>query len=114
LTPGSNPAQPKAILELIRFNGDGTLGVPGATLSLNGASRVGPASSHLRSPAKALYARLLKAEVDRLRWAVKVIEVRAPDEIEGAVAEAASRRADALLVATTFQRSCWPEAENRG
>ena len=31
------PAQPKAIVELIRFNGDGTLIVPAATRSLNGA-----------------------------------------------------------------------------
>jgi hypothetical protein len=51
-------------------------------------------------PAKALYARLLKAEGDRLRLAVKVFEVRTPNEIEGAVAEAASWRADGLLVAT--------------
>ena len=29
-------AQPKAIVEFIRFNGDGTLDVPGATRSLNG------------------------------------------------------------------------------
>jgi len=29
-------AQPEAIVELIRFNGDGTVQVPGATLSLNG------------------------------------------------------------------------------
>ena len=29
-------AQPKAIVELIRFNGDGTLSVPGATRSING------------------------------------------------------------------------------
>ena len=29
-------AQPKAIVELIRFNGDGSLDVPGATRSLNG------------------------------------------------------------------------------
>jgi hypothetical protein len=29
-------AQPKAIVEFIRFNGDGTLEVPGATRSLNG------------------------------------------------------------------------------
>jgi len=29
-------AQPKAIVELIRFNGDGTLTVPGATRSING------------------------------------------------------------------------------
>jgi hypothetical protein len=34
--PASGPAEPKAIVEFIRFNGDGTLGVPGATLSLNG------------------------------------------------------------------------------
>jgi hypothetical protein len=27
---------PKAIVELIRFNGDGTLSVPGATRSVNG------------------------------------------------------------------------------
>jgi len=32
----SNVAQPKAIVELIRFNGDGTLTVPGATRSING------------------------------------------------------------------------------
>jgi hypothetical protein len=30
------PALPKAIIELIRFNGDGTLTVPGVTVSLNG------------------------------------------------------------------------------
>ena len=30
-------AQPKAVVEFIRFNGDGTLDVPGATASLNGA-----------------------------------------------------------------------------
>src|ERR1700736_2898252 len=29
-------AQPKAIIELIRFNGDGTLTVPAATVSING------------------------------------------------------------------------------
>jgi hypothetical protein len=29
-------AQPKAIVEVIRFNGDGTLSVPAATVSLNG------------------------------------------------------------------------------
>jgi hypothetical protein len=29
-------AQPKAILEVIEFNGDGTLSVPSATLSVNG------------------------------------------------------------------------------
>lgn len=29
-------AQPKAIVELIRFNGDGTLTVPAATVSING------------------------------------------------------------------------------
>ena len=32
----SSVAQPKAIVELIRFNGDGTLTVPGATRSVNG------------------------------------------------------------------------------
>jgi hypothetical protein len=30
------PALPKAIIELIRFNGDGTLTVPAVTVSLNG------------------------------------------------------------------------------
>ena len=34
--PASGPAQPKSIVEWIRFNGDGTLDVPGATRSLNG------------------------------------------------------------------------------
>jgi len=33
--PATGP-QPKAIVELIRFNGDGTLTVPGATRSING------------------------------------------------------------------------------
>ena len=36
IIPASGPAQPKAIVEWIRFNGDGTLSVPGATRSLNG------------------------------------------------------------------------------
>ena len=30
-------AQPKAIVEVVEFNGDGTLSVPSATVSLNGA-----------------------------------------------------------------------------
>lgn len=37
------PALPKAIIELIRFNGDGTLTVPGATVSLNGVLPLVPA-----------------------------------------------------------------------
>jgi hypothetical protein len=36
ITPATGAAQPKAIVELIRFNGDGSLDVPGATRSLNG------------------------------------------------------------------------------
>ena len=36
IIPASAPAQPKAIVEWIRFNGNGTLSVPGATRSLNG------------------------------------------------------------------------------
>jgi hypothetical protein len=32
----SGAAQPKAIVEAIDFNGDGTLGVPAATVSING------------------------------------------------------------------------------
>ena len=36
IVPATGPAQPKAIVELIRFHGDGTLDVPGATRSLNG------------------------------------------------------------------------------
>ena len=35
-------AQPKAIVELIRFNGDGTLTVPGATRSINGVVATTP------------------------------------------------------------------------
>ena len=35
-------AQPKAINELIRFNGDGTLTVPAATVSLNGTIITAP------------------------------------------------------------------------
>ena len=40
--PASGPAQPKAIVEWIRFNGDGTLTSPGATRSLNGVIGVSP------------------------------------------------------------------------
>lgn len=35
-------AQPKAIVEVVEFNGDGTLSVPAATVSLNGAIRRSP------------------------------------------------------------------------
>jgi len=35
VNPG--PPQPQAIIELIRFNGDGTLEVPGGRISVNGA-----------------------------------------------------------------------------
>jgi hypothetical protein len=36
-------AHPKAIVELIQFNGDGTLSVPGATRSINGSiAQIGP------------------------------------------------------------------------
>jgi hypothetical protein len=37
-------AQPKAIVELIRFNGDGTLTVPAATVSINGTVTRSPAN----------------------------------------------------------------------
>jgi hypothetical protein len=37
-------AQPKAIVELIRFNGDGTLTVPAATVSINGTIARSPAN----------------------------------------------------------------------
>jgi hypothetical protein len=37
-------AQPKAIVELIRFNGDGTLVVPAATHSINGVVARSPAN----------------------------------------------------------------------
>jgi len=36
IIPPSGPAQPKAIVEFIHFNGDGTVDVPGATRSVNG------------------------------------------------------------------------------
>jgi hypothetical protein len=36
--------QPKAIVELIRFNGDGTLVVPAATVSINGTITQSPAN----------------------------------------------------------------------
>jgi len=36
IIPASGPAQPKAIVEFIHFNGDGTVDVPGATRSVNG------------------------------------------------------------------------------
>ena len=42
IIPASGPAQPKAIVEWIRFNGDGTLTSPGATRSLNGVIGVSP------------------------------------------------------------------------
>jgi hypothetical protein len=38
----SGVAQPKALVELIRFNGDGTLSVPGATRSINGVIAQSP------------------------------------------------------------------------
>ncbi len=37
-------AQPKAVTEMIRFNGDGTLTVPAATVSLNGTIIRSPAN----------------------------------------------------------------------
>ena len=40
--PATGPAQPIAIIELIRFNGDGTLTVPCVALSLNGVIPVIP------------------------------------------------------------------------
>ena len=40
--PATGPAQPIAIIELIRFNGDGTLTVPGVALSVNGVIPVIP------------------------------------------------------------------------
>jgi hypothetical protein len=40
----SGVAQPKAILEIIRFNGDGTLTVPAATVSINGTVLQSPAN----------------------------------------------------------------------
>ena len=43
LPASGSPALPKAIVELIRFNGDGTVSVPGATVSINGVvTVVGP------------------------------------------------------------------------
>jgi hypothetical protein len=42
LTPAGVP-QPKAIVELINFNGDGTLSVPAATRSVNGVIARSPA-----------------------------------------------------------------------
>ena len=38
----AGPAQPQAIVELIRFNGDGSATVPGVSLSLNGTILVLP------------------------------------------------------------------------
>jgi hypothetical protein len=42
IVPASGPALPKAIVEVIRFNGDGTVEVPAATVSLNGVIVVSP------------------------------------------------------------------------
>ena len=51
--PGSTSsqasAQPKAIVELIRFNGDGNLTVPEATVSINGAIARQPAGDRDRN-----------------------------------------------------------------
>ena len=44
IIPASGPAQPKAIVEWIRFNGDGTLSSAGATRSLNGVIAQIPSS----------------------------------------------------------------------
>jgi hypothetical protein len=38
VTPATAPARPKAIVELIRFNGDGTVSVPGGAVSLPAAT----------------------------------------------------------------------------
>jgi hypothetical protein len=40
--PDSAPSFPKALIEVIRFNGDGTVEVPTATVSMNGAVTVAP------------------------------------------------------------------------
>src|SRR6266403_250481 len=45
IIPASGPAQPKAIVEWIRFNGDGTLSSAGATRSLNGVIAQIPSSN---------------------------------------------------------------------
>jgi len=42
IIPASGPALPKAIVELIRFHGDGTVDRPGVAVSLNGAITVFP------------------------------------------------------------------------
>lgn len=42
VVPASGPAQPKAIVEVIRFDGDGTLTVPAATRSMNGVVAQSP------------------------------------------------------------------------
>ena len=66
------PAQPKAIVEFIHFNGDGTLTVPAASRSLNGVYGQSPPGglglipsrtlSHLTEPARA-HSRLPEAQV---------------------------------------------------
>jgi hypothetical protein len=42
ISPAATPTSPKAIIEVIRFNGDGTLDVPAATRSINGTIGVSP------------------------------------------------------------------------
>jgi len=42
ISPATTPTSPKAIIEVIRFNGDGTLDVPAATRSINGTIGVSP------------------------------------------------------------------------
>jgi hypothetical protein len=42
ISPATTPTSPKAIVEIIRFNGDGTLDVPAATRSINGTIGVSP------------------------------------------------------------------------
>ena len=49
IVPGGAPAQPKAIVEWIRFNGDGTLSSSGATRSLNGVVAEVPPSDGVGS-----------------------------------------------------------------
>ena len=49
IVPGGAPAQPKAIVEWIRFNGDGKLSSSGATRSLNGVVAEVPPSDGVGS-----------------------------------------------------------------
>jgi hypothetical protein len=67
VNPG--PPQPQAIVELIRFNGDGTAVVPGGRVSVNGAifTTLGPGTYTTPTPVDKGCETILTSPLPRLR-----------------------------------------------